>query len=755
MSTRTIAAILASLAAAPLLAGDELLHRDYGFDGLILSKFNDGLAQLRSGDVDGDGQRDLIVVNNPKSKIEILVHSSTPVEPDMVGDGVNELADEETFRRESYATDERVASLAVADMNGDGRADLVYTGDSSKVSVALRAGARFDDAMQVRVTEPAAGVTAVQVGDIDSDGRPDVVVFGRTTTSLFLNEGDGRLAEARELPSGVERVDQFALLDIDGDDLLDLVSIVLDSETPLRVRRGLGGAAFGATTPIRVAPLRSIAISDVDADGRPEVFAVRRRSGRVTMLALDAGVVDTSELALSPLQTVPFPKIAEGKPREYAVGDIDGNGTADVLVSEPSAARVMLYRGTTSGTFLVGEPLPSYVGVTSPQLIARDGTWQLVVAAPDEKAIGMATGDADGTFGFPLPTALPPETELLAIDAAGDEIWTIVESGSRRSKSYRLRRADANDEGTELDVDSAPSALRMRDINGDGLRDALVFVPNKMPAILVATDEGFRDTAASSLPGVGILEDIDPASLDHGDVDGDGLTELLVPGPNFVRAIGLDAEDQPRIVAQYNVADASARIGAVAAGDLTGDGSVELVIVERSTDTLQVLDVGGSVPRRIASVDLAGFTPNRLAVRDVDGDGRQDVLLFAENSFGVVRQGTSSLTFHAVVDYELPKTAMRYAYLDQLAVGDVNGDAIADLVATETSKHSIVISRVLPPAIDYAVKFQVFEEKLFESNRGDREPREVLLDDFTADGLTDIAVLVHDRIIIYPQEPAP
>jgi hypothetical protein len=54
--------------------------------------------------------------------------------------------------------------------------------------------------------------------------------------------------------------------------------------------------------------------------------------------------------------------------------------------------------------------------------------------------------------------------------------------------------------------------------------------------------------------------------------------------------------------------------------------------------------------------------------------------------------------------------------------------------------------------IQHALRFPVFEGRLFESERGGREPREVLVADVTGDQRDDIALLVHDRVIIYPQE---
>src|SRR5690606_24294073 len=81
------------------------LHRLYGFDGLIISKFDDGLLGLAAGDVDGDGHGDLAVVNNAKARIQLLLHRAEgePLEPEAL-ELTNELPDEVHFRREALAT---------------------------------------------------------------------------------------------------------------------------------------------------------------------------------------------------------------------------------------------------------------------------------------------------------------------------------------------------------------------------------------------------------------------------------------------------------------------------------------------------------------------------------------------------------------------------------------------------------------------------------------------------------------------------
>jgi hypothetical protein len=100
------------------------------------------------------------------------------------------------------------------------------------------------------------------------------------------------------------------------------------------------------------------------------------------------------------------------------------------------------------------------------------------------------------------------------------------------------------------------------------------------------------------------------------------------------------------------------------------------------------------------------------------------------------------------------ETSIKDGRLNDVVTGDLNGDGRKDLVFLETAKNylDLVIldkNRKLVPAN----RWPVFEERSFRSRRGEsQEPREALIADFTGDGKNDLAIIVHDRILVYTQE---
>jgi len=101
--------------------------------------------------------------------------------------------------------------------------------------------------------------------------------------------------------------------------------------------------------------------------------------------------------------------------------------------------------------------------------------------------------------------------------------------------------------------------------------------------------------------------------------------------------------------------------------------------------------------------------------------------------------------------YESP---IKDAHLNDIVSGDLNNDGRKDLVFLETAKNYLdLVLFTADHKLVPANRWQVFEERTFRSRRSDLpEPREAVVADVTGDGKNDLIVLVHDRILVYPQE---
>ena len=105
---------------------------------------DDQIGLLHAADLDGDGLNDLIVANNLRSKINLLYNQTGKTNPAAANPPrkleINELPPDARFRIDSIPSDERIASMVVTDLNGDGRPDIAYYGDPKELVVIYNQG---------------------------------------------------------------------------------------------------------------------------------------------------------------------------------------------------------------------------------------------------------------------------------------------------------------------------------------------------------------------------------------------------------------------------------------------------------------------------------------------------------------------------------------------------------------------------------------------------------------------------------------
>jgi hypothetical protein len=90
--------------------------------------------------------------------------------------------------------------------------------------------------------------------------------------------------------------------------------------------------------------------------------------------------------------------------------------------------------------------------------------------------------------------------------------------------------------------------------------------------------------------------------------------------------------------------------------------------------------------------------------------------------------------------------------LDAVRTGDLDGDGDPDVVVSDVSLHALVLLEAAGDELRHGLGFEVFEPKPSHAMSQQREPRELLCTDVDGDGRTDIALLVHDKLIVYFQE---
>jgi hypothetical protein len=777
---------LSAAAPRPLAPGR------FGFAGIEIYKVDEGTSRLRCADVNGDGLTDIAIINNARATIDFFIQKppaeiassrARPVE----FDNVNEIASDARFRKESFLTEKRVFDFILEDLDGDGRPDLAYAGDPKELVVVLRTATGWSETRQrFQIPEVRPSGRILAAGDLNGDGKKDLALLGAEKILICFQREGGRMAEPVELPLADKEFSVLEIADADGDGRPDLVLVGAGQIEPLRVRLQ-GPAGLGPEIALETASLRSFLIADATGDGRADLITIQEATGRLHVFRLQSEPVN-DPVPFGHIRLFPLPGGHDAGLQNFALADIDGDGRLDVLFCHPGLAQFHLYRQSAKGDLLSAQTYPALAGgfgVCAGDLNG-DGKIEVAVLSAEEKAVGVTRWDGTRLV---FPKALPLEGKpsccaMADLDGKpGVELAVATEEERGRVIRFFTAGEPLKPAGAPLvleKVKDPPERLVFFDLNQDGRLDLLVFFPYESPRVYLnvglpdgAPAEGggprlpaFKDVSDLKDFGRGLLQGAAASSFAGGDIDGNGKPEWLLAKKGFARAFRVTPANVLEAVDQFNARDPGAEIVGIACADFTGGGRPDVALLDRSRGGLWILSRRGPEPYAIArEIRLPSIRPRGLLAVDLNGDGRADLFVAGDDRFGILYAQGSDLRLRTVAQYE---SELKDVRLDRLAVGDLDGDKRPDIVVSEGRKHLLEILTMegAPPAATGAspvslirgARFQIFEEKTHEGRgmgggeRGGRDLRNLAVADVTGDGKADLILLVHDRLLVYPQE---
>ena len=768
--TRSIICLMAlgvGLSVPQARCGTTNLNR-FGFTGPEIFPIDNQLSQLRVADLDGDGLNDLIVVNNARSKINLLYNQTgkTNTSARAVGAGkreLNELPPDARFRIDSIASEKRIACLVVADLNGDGRPDIAYYGDPKELVVLYNQGTNGWSAPKTwAIDDGQLSPNALATGDLNGDGRTDLVLLAENYVYFLPQQSDHTLGEPVKLPLSAP-VKSVQVVDIDGDGRSDLLLVNWEDHNPFRFRLQQTDGQLGPELYFPSAPIRSYWADNLEPDKKTQIITIALNSGR-------AAVSEFFQKQAEPLsgcfrqgqfQVLPLSKTSKAR-RGQLWADVNGDGFPDLLVAEPESGQLSLYLQKKDGTLDAPKKFPTLAGVTDLAVADWDGDGkpEIFLLSSDEKQVGVTRFDENQRIAFPTLIPLEGAPLVLAVGKLSPEarpsLAVIIDRDGKRSLVTRSSDGKSKTQKLSEAFSSNPTTLFFHDADQDGLNDLVVLTPYEKVKILRQVAGKDFDEIDVAPPG----GEIQQPWLSAADIDGDGKPELLLTQRNFLRAVVLKREGGAtdggawvfKVKEQINGASSNSRLVAAAsvANCTNSVASLFLLDAEQKALTLCERDSSGvfqvvrNIPLPVS--DFIGLQPIALGAANANA-----VAFLGLNASAWLPLDGKAWELKELDGYETP---IRDGHLNDVVSGDLNNDGRKDLVFLETARNylDLVIFDANHKLIP-ANRWQVFEERTFRGRRSDLpEPREAVVADLTGHHKNDLAVLVHDRILLYPQE---
>jgi len=703
--------------------------------------FGEGVAV---GDVNGDGKPDLFVANQCVDNNDC----SSGTVGVLLGNGDGSFQAAVTYNSGGTSA----VSVVVADINGDGKPDLLVANscagaNCSNGSVGVLLG-NGDGSFQSATNYPSGGSDAqsVAVGDVNGDGKPDLVITNRCVSDsdctkgileVLLGNGDGTFRAVAMLDSGGSLAYMAVIADVNGDGKPELVvandcAISGCANGAVGVLLGNGDGTFHAVVSYGSGGGNtfSVAVGDVNGDGKPDVVATNDcvngtcTNGAVGVLL---GNGDGTFQAAVTYGTGGF------NPDAVALADVNGDGKPDLLVANfcldsscGTLGIIGVLLGNGDGTFQTAIsygssgyfPLSLLVGEVN-----GDGRPDLLVAnfcrdsfCATNGTVGVLTGNGDGTFqaARAYQSGWSAADSLAVGDVNGDGqldlVATHLTADSSGATSGTVGVLLGNHDGTFQTAETYDSAgfgtdsVALGDVNGDGKPDLVVanscgtdpLCANGSVQVLIGNGDGTFQTAASYSSGGYFAYTVAVA-----DVNGDGKPDLLVAnncaqrpcfGTDGIVSVLLGNGDGSFQAPVTYDSGAPGTVSAVVA-DVNGDGKVDLLVANGCADTncstggVGVLLGNGDGTFQPAKIyGSGGSNTISLALGDMDGDGKPDLVVknrcgdincFTNGTVGVLL-GNGDGSFQAAIT--TPGSDTNGAP-SQIVLADFNGDGKLDLAS--------------------------------------------------------------------------
>jgi Calx-beta domain/Bacterial Ig-like domain (group 3)/FG-GAP-like repeat/Domain of unknown function (DUF4214) len=637
---------------------------------------NTSPQSITSGDFRGDGGLDVAVANHGTHAVSVLLSN---------GNG--------TFGAPavySLGSSANPTFITSANLNADNKPDLIVVDNSSAgfVDVLINNGdGTFATPVKYAV---GANPEGVAVADMNGDSKPDLIVAnnGGSSLTVLLNQGDGTFVaqSAFTLPAAPVSITAG---DFNNDTKNDVAVV---AGTSVYVYSGLGNGSFN-TTP-----------TQLSAGTFPGVIAAGhfRNPNELDLAVVDVFPSSTGVAILLNNGTGTFasavlydlgasPGISGGTPNSLAIGDLNGDGIMDLAVADDQFANneVSVLLGNADGTFgnltsWVADQQPTAVVIGS---FVGDAHADLAVVNQASNDISFLAGNGDGTFVAPqnLPHISSPGPVVTG-DFTGDSKQDVIVGNTFSLTGTILTMIAGNGNGTF----QTPTTIN------NTITNPTTGQPKALAAALMNND----------------------SSLDLVMLDGNNNLDVFFNNGSgvFATPVAYSAGSSPQ---------------GIAVGDFNGDHKPDVAIIESAaagaTDgsAMIYLNDGTGALTLVGQAPDVGLSPTSVTAADLDGDGKDDLVVTNNNGFSStvsVLISSGSGDFNTKVSYAVD--------------GDPTDVAAAPLRIG--GKPDLAVSTFFGPGLDILLNNGDGTFGASKSHATGSNPVSVTIDDVTRDGIPDV-----------------
>ena len=661
--------------------------------------------QVLIQDINGDGKPDIIFTQLNPLLVSVLVNSGGGKFGSKTGLQIRN-------------TPQQVISV---DLDGDGKMDLVvlcnnHDGNSATIAVYRNTTILNGPVSFAPIQEFSVGINTVRIlaGDVDNDGRPDLVLGCADTISVFRNissQGIISLAAKTDFKTGYsDQSNKIFLGDVDGDGKIELVTG--NNIGQIYIYRSTTGCGFDFNSPSIFGSLNSPSypyLCDVDGDGKNDIVVVSSVSNQLSILH---NTTVSNVFSFDPAISYQTPNNST----IIKINDFDGDGKPDILIDGTSltTGTLALFRNVST---------PGIISLLNPFIFS---TGQYLYNG------GFDLGDLDADSKPEIIFSSGNTISILRNRISEPVISSIISKKSVTNGDTILIYGNRFSNVTSVLLGGSPASSFS--IQSDSVIMAFVGIIQNPNGFIKLSSSYGSDSINSFRYKIPVISSISPSSGPIGSqvtINGNyfnpirdsnfvyfgatkaviksattnALTVIVPSGANYqsisVTSYGLTSYSSEPFNVTFNNADTVFRptsfgnkivkatpvsTKAVYIKDMDGDGKPDLIALDWSRQKISIFrgtNSAADFSGYSTSVDYAtDVNPMDVMATDLDGDGKPDIAV-VHNSANTARsiyvyQNTS--TGPGNIACAAPIILQTVQYYNRIYFSDIDGDGKPDLV---------------------------------------------------------------------------
>ncbi len=639
----------------------------------------DGPSSLDIGDVDSDGFVDIVIANMLSNNITILLWNNT------LRDWVST----------SRTVGTQPKAVCIGDANNDGFNEIVvanYANDNISIFTYNLSIGNWNSEITKNVGN---GPVAVEIGDANNDGLNEIVTANELDNHVSILQWNESIPDWN--PYSFKNVGTkptgMAIEDGNNDGFNDIITANFDDNSVTVLKWNTVSEIWEAITHTVGTQPASVAVGDVNSDGQNDIITTNYGDANISILVWNAIAVNWTSTTSS---------VGSG-PTSVVIGDLTNNGLNDIGIANSLSNTVSIVPwNTTSGSLAPSitrnvQPNPAAVALGDAN---NDGEMDIVTAISSDKLVSiLCWNETQNNWNseITLDVNVSP-TSVCIGDANNDGAQDIVLGSSITRENISILLWNKSTSSWDTPIVQYVSwwfawDVTVADANNDGAND--IVIANKFQVVIALllwnkTLGNWDPLANRTIPGP-------PSQIEVVDVNNDGFNDLVVAG-NYSAGV-----EQIEIwIALWNNSkgdwDAFSTkpistsltkfTPAVAVGDANNDGLNDLVVTDKVKNNVTILCWNDSIKTWNPPIyKFVAADPISVEIGDINNDGQNDIVTSSEGT-----TSASILLWNAITqDWETQISYPLGVGSRAVIIGDATNDGMNDIITANYQPNTISV----------------------------------------------------------------